>query len=105
MWFAPKWHWLKRFTLAATIGAPFIIAGALAQLSAIIVFGAILVLPLIFWLAFIPVLHWKDRYIGDRSNAWGAFLVFETSGWSKLFYWFMHVLPDWRQSGHYRDAL
>jgi hypothetical protein len=29
--------------------------------------------------------------------------VFETSGWSKLLYWFMHVLPDKNGSGIYAN--
>jgi len=60
--------------------------------------------PLIFWLCFIPIMHWRDRYRGTKPYTWGAFLVFETSGWSKIFYWFMHVLPDRERRGLYRDV-
>ena len=103
-WFAPKWLWLKRFAIAGFAGLAVICVGVVAELPAIAAIGIITVVPLIFWLAFIPVLHWKDRYIGGRSGVWGGFLAFETSGWSKLFYWFRHVLPDWRRAGRYKDA-
>ena len=103
-WFRPKWRWLKRFALAA-VGGIALIAIALAVDTPALAFpGALLVIPLIFWVAFIPILHWKERYIGGRSSVWGAFLVFETSSWSKLFYWFIHVLPDWRRTGQYSAA-
>ena len=103
-WFETKWIWLKRFAWAGLAGAALIAAGAFSELPAIAAVGLLLLIPLVFWVAFIPVLHWKDRYIGASPNAWGAFLVFETSSWSKLFYWFVHVLPDWRRSGAYADA-
>ncbi|SFK46816.1 hypothetical protein [Lysobacter sp. cf310] len=103
-WFEPKWLWLKRFALAAGLGIALMIVGIAADVVALTFVGCVLFAPLIFWVAFIPILHWKDRYIGGASNVWGAFLVFETSSWSKLFYWFIHVLPDWRRSGQYADA-
>ena len=100
-WFRPKWLWLKRFAIAATVGVALIVIAFAADVAALAFPGALLVIPLVFWLAFIPIMHWRDRYIGGRSGVWGAFLVFETSSWSKLFYWFVHVLPDWRRSGQY----
>ncbi len=103
-WFKPKWIWLKRFALVALAGVLLICAGLFTKIPASAAVGIVLLMPLIFWLAFIPVLHWKDRYIGGSSTVWGAFLVFETSSWSKLFYWFIHVRPDWKQSGQYADA-
>ncbi len=103
-WFRPKWLWLQRFAWAGAVGAILAVVGELADVAAATVAGVVLLVPLLFWLALIPVLHWKDRYIGDASNVWGAFLVFETSSWSKLFYWFVHVLPDWKRSGLYADA-
>ena len=103
-WFKPEWLWLKRCALVAALGVIFAAIGIAAKIVAIAVLGLLLIVPLIFWMAFIPILHWKDRYVGDSSKAWGAFLVFETSSWSKLFYWFIHVLPDWRRSGRYADV-
>ena len=103
-WFEPKWRWLKRFGAAAVGGGALMAIGALTELHAVAAIGALLLVPLLFWLAFVPVLHWKDRYIGTSGNVWGAFLVFETSSWSKIFYWFRHVLPDWRRSGPYADV-
>lgn len=104
-WFEPKWRWLKRFSLVALAGAALMVLGPAADLVPLIVLGALSLLPLLFWLVFIPVIHWKDRYVGHKSAAWGAFLALETSGWSKLFYWFRHVLPDWQRTGRYRDAI
>ena len=104
-WFEPKWRWLKRFALAAVPGIALVIAGAAFELPLLIALGAFLFVPLLFWVVFIPVVHWKERYIGESSGIWGAFLAFETSGWSKLVYWFRHVRPDWRRAGRYSDAL
>lgn len=103
-WFRPKWLWLKRFALAAGAGVLVAAIAFAIDLVALAMIGGLLLVPLIFWLAFIPILHWKERYIGGTSSVWGAFLVFETSSWSKLFYWFVHVLPDWKRSGQYADA-
>lgn len=85
-------------------GCILAVVGALTGLEAFAAVGLLLLVPLVFWVAFIPVLHWKDRYVGTSANVWGAFLVFEISSWSKLFYWFKHVLPDWRRSGVYTDT-
>lgn len=103
-WFIPKWRWLKRFSALAIIGIVLAILGWSLQVVGLAGLGFLLVVPLVFWLALIPVLHWKERYIGGRSTAWGAFLVFEASSWSKLVYWFVHVLPDWRQTKQYAGA-
>lgn len=103
--FEPKWLWLRRLALVAAAGPVFIVIGIATDLPALVVFGAMLVVPVFAWLVLIPVLHWKDRYIGQRSGAWGALLALETSGWSKIIYWFRHVLPDWHRSGRYRDTL
>ena len=104
-WFLPKWRLLKQFGLAAVAGLVAVVVGLQFEIPAIGLIGALLIVPFVFWLAFLPVLHWKDRYIGAKSGVWGGFLVFETSGWSKVIYWFRHVLPDWRRSDRYRDAL
>lgn len=104
-WFAPKWLWLKRFALAGLMGLVFLIAGVATEIPAVAATGAMALVPLIFWLAFIPVLHWKERYVGQRSGLWGTFLAFETSSGSKLVYWFRHVMPDWRRAGRYSDVL
>ncbi|HET9836211.1 MAG TPA: hypothetical protein VFP88_07725 [Rhodanobacteraceae bacterium] len=103
-WFAPKWLWLRRFAPVALVGVVAATLGVFISLPTLVAIGALLLVPLVFWLALIPVLHWKDRYIGNTSTVWGAFLVFETSSWSKIFYWFIHVLPDWRRSKQYANA-
>jgi uncharacterized membrane protein YfcA len=103
-WFPPKLKWLARFAAAAVIG---VFAGAAASFYSstaafLLIFAT--VAPFIFWLCFIPIMHWRERYRGTKPYTWGAFLVFETSGWSKIFYWFMHVLPDRERRGLYRDV-
>jgi hypothetical protein len=103
-WFEPKWRWLKRFSFVALAGIAALLVGATADLIVLLVLGGLLLIPLVFWVAFIPILHWKERYIGGNSTIWGAFLVFETSSWAKLFYWFIHVLPDAKRSGPYADS-
>lgn len=101
-WFNHKWCYLKRFSWMA---AGAFLFGVLAQVLniQILAVGLVLLVPLIFWLVLVPLLHWKDRYIGERSTLWGAVLLIETSGWSKIVYWFRHVLPDWKRKGRYED--
>lgn len=103
-WFESKWRWLKRFALLALVGTAAVVIGVATELVALAALGGLSWIPLMFWVAFIPILHWKERYAGHNSTMWGAFLVFEASSWSKLFYWFVHVLPDWRRSGRYADV-
>lgn len=106
-WYAGKFMWLKRFFLASAIGLAGLIIGFVQPHEIVRGFltGVFILplIPLIFMLCFIPILHWKDRYIGSKSNLWGFFLVFETSGWSKIFYWFMHILPDKNKTGAYAE--
>jgi hypothetical protein len=104
-WFTPQFRRLRRSAWAALCSLPIFLLAAYLKSPGIAVPGAILVIPLAFWVTLIPVFHWKDRYLGSRSGVWGGFLVLETSGWSKLVYWFRHVLPDYRAQGRYRDAL
>lgn len=102
-WFYPKWKYLKKFLLFSLVGFIFLVAAVATEIKAMGL-GALLMVPLIFWLVLVPLLHWKDRYIGEKSTLWGALILIETSGWLKLVYWFRHVLPDWRKSGRYKDA-
>jgi hypothetical protein len=69
-----------------------------------VVLGILLLAPLLFYLVILTIWHWKERYIGDHSNLWGALLLIETSGWFKIVYWFRHILPDWRGTGRYRRS-
>ena len=103
-WFRGKWVYLKRFALLASIGIAIFLLGISAEKRWLVVPGVFLVVPLVFWLVLVPIYHWKDRYIGDRSKLWGALLVIETSGWFKIVYWFRHVLPDWNKRGRYQSA-
>ncbi|HXA83911.1 MAG TPA: hypothetical protein VNZ47_02470 [Candidatus Dormibacteraeota bacterium] len=63
--------------------------------------GTLLVLPAVFHATLITVWHWKSRYQGFNSKLWGALLMLENTGWSKLIYFFRHVLPDRRNRGRY----
>ena len=102
-WYKSKWAYLKRFAWMGLIGFIFIIVFAVTQVE-IFGIGIFLVLPLFFWLVLMPLLHWKDRYIGRKSTLWGALLLLETSGWFKIIYWFRHILPDWKRSGRYAES-
>ncbi len=64
--------------------------------------GFLLMTPFIIHLNLLAIWHWKARYIGRHSKLWGALLIFESSGWFKLIYFFRHVLPDRRNTGRYR---
>lgn len=92
-WFKSKWYYMKRFSSLAIVGIILGVIAALTQIE-LLAFGILLILPLLFWLVFVPLLHWKDRYIGEKSTIWGALILIETSGWSKVVYWFRHILPD-----------
>ena len=107
-WFAPKWRWLKRFALLGLIGVAALLIAVVNAPDIVWFFTGFSIafatlMPIIFWLCFVPIMHWRERYKGTRPGTWGAFLVFETSGWSKLLYWFMHVLPDANGTGLYQD--
>jgi hypothetical protein len=108
-WYRPKMKWLKRFALLALVGVAAITlatwrypVGAVGD--ALFLLGIVTIAPLLFWLYYVPVMHWRERYRGKRPNIWGAFLVFESSGVSRILYWFVHVLPDQRKAKLYRDA-
>lgn len=101
IWFDSKWSWLKSLSIAAAAGVVLGGLGFAADLELLAVLGGFLLMPLVLLLAFIPILHWKDRYVGDSSGLWGFFLCFETSSIFKIIYWFRHVIPDWRRSGRY----
>ena len=101
-WFEPKWYFMKRFALMALAWAFLCLAAVLLGIEPLAI-GALLIVPLLLWVVVVPLLHWKDRYVGERSTLWGVLLLIETSGWFKLVYWFRHVLPDWRQSGRYEE--
>ncbi len=107
-WFTPKFRWLRKSAIAFIIGVIAFALGGIFNAEGFLkalLFGLFFLtaLPFVFCLVMIPVLHWKDRYIGAKSTTWGAFLVLETSGWSKIVYWFRHVIPDYNKSWRYRD--
>ena len=104
-WFPSKFRLLKRFGLLALAGLAVVAVGAYLGQKVPALVGLLLIVPVMFWVGLVPVLHWRERYLGRHSTAWGAFLVFETSSWSKLYYWFRHVLPDYRAQARYKDVL
>jgi hypothetical protein len=65
--------------------------------------GFLLMAPFFFHLNLLAIWHWKGRYLGTHSKLWGALLIFEATGWFKLFYLFRHVLPDRRKTGRYSE--
>ncbi len=102
-WFAPKWKALKIFGLLALLGVGLLVASA--HLDGLrLVIGIVFLVPLLLWLVLVPLFHWKDRYIGEHSNIWGACVLLETTGWLKILYLFRHIIPDWRQAGRYSDV-
>jgi hypothetical protein len=103
-WFERKWHHLRRFGYFALGGLLLIAIGLAADQQWLTFAGCLLTVPWFVWVVLIPIYHWKDRYVGEQTNLWGALLVIETSGWSKIIYWFRHVLPDRRKSGRYANA-
>lgn len=94
---------MKRFAIMAIVGIGFFVVSDALDMK-IVAWGGILIVPLIFWLLIVPLLHWKDRYIGTKSTLWGALLLLETSGWFKIAYWFRHIIPDWKKSGRYANS-
>lgn len=104
-WFAPRLKLLGRFALFALLSPPALLAISIVHDDAWRVFFLLVAFvsltPLLFWICFIPVLHWRDRYIGAHPYTWGAFLVFENSGWTKIIFWIAHVLKDKNRSGRY----
>ena len=69
-------------------------------------FGLAIVMFLPFMIHFmlLTIWHWKARYKGTHSKLWGAVLILETTGWFRILYFFMHVLPDRKGSGRYARA-
>jgi hypothetical protein len=105
-WLEPKLPRLERFFWFALVGGIALPAGAIVKgtLGGVLSVGGILtILPLFGYLYLLPIWHWKERYRGDHSHLWGAALVIETSGWSKVAYWFRHILPDHNGRGRYSD--
>ena len=64
------------------------------EMPILTVIGVLLVLPFFVFSYVLCILHWKDRYIGRHSNIWGVILLLEVSGWTKLIYFFRHILSD-----------
>jgi hypothetical protein len=108
-WYRPKWKWLKRFALLGVVGVAAFTAASSYPVGpvgdSLFLLGVITIAPLLFWLWYVPVMHWRERYRGKHPNIWGAFLVFESTGISRLLYWLVHVIPDQRKTKLYRDAL
>ena len=100
-WFETKWRYLRRFGPFAIGGLVCAAIGVGTDRIWLAFIGFLLIVPWFLWVVLIPIYHWKDRYVGDRTNLWGALLVIETSGWMKIVYWFRHVLPDRNRAGRY----
>lgn len=99
-------RFLGRLAFVAIAGLVLIIGAFLfpegAGQNALVVTGALAIVPVVFYLVLLTVWHWKSRYRGAHSDLWGALLIIETSGWFKIVYLFRHLLPDLQSSGRYR---
>jgi len=98
--------WNTRFRRVKTLGLLSLVGLVVATLGyltsqPLLVIGLLMVVPGFAYVYVITILHWKDRYIGKHSDAWGLLLLLETTGWLKLVYIFRHVLVDARKSGRY----
>jgi len=89
---------LKFLGLLAALGfAGFLALGAIGESSlAPLLFAVafLLMAPFLIYLVILIIWHWKARYRGTHSDLWGAFLIIETSGLTKLVYTFRHLIPD-----------
>ncbi|MBB6092911.1 ABC-type transport system involved in cytochrome bd biosynthesis fused ATPase/permease subunit [Povalibacter uvarum] len=103
-WFEAKWRYLRRFGPLAIAGLVVAVIGFAISAQWLVAIGFLLTVPWFLWVVLIPIYHWKDRYIGERTTLWGALLVIETSGWMKIVYWFRHVLPDRKRAGRYANV-
>jgi hypothetical protein len=100
-WYRSRFACLERLFWAALAGGVLVPGGILLNGvfgTFVTLIGVLLIVPLLGYLAILPVLHWKDGYRGNHSNLWGALLVLEASGWFKLIYWFRHLLPGYRRA-------
>jgi ABC-type dipeptide/oligopeptide/nickel transport system permease subunit len=97
---------LKKLFIPFLIGVVFLIVACFLKeengRNLIAFLGAILALPCFIYSYILTILHWKERYTGDKSTLWGILLLVETSGWFKLVYIFRHLLPDLRSRGRYK---
>lgn len=103
-WADVQFELFKFFAWIAPIGVAAIVTSFLIERdwsAGLTIFGALLVLPLAIHAELLSIWHWKSRYKGRHSMLWGALLIIETTGWSKVIYFFRHVLPDRRRSGRY----
>src|SRR5688572_12953798 len=97
--FAKKFRILVRLAKIALVAIPLSLMAAifesrspLPQIS--IVLAILVAVPCLIYGYVLTILHWKSRYRGNHSDAWGVLLLLETSGWFKLIYFFRHMLPD-----------
>ncbi len=108
--FRRKLWQLNRLGYLALVGVFLIGAGCIARNDrgepemVSTFFGVLLLLPAMAYLVMLTVWHWKGRYRGSHSDLWGALLVVEVSGWSKIVYLFRHLLSDARRTGRYAES-
>jgi hypothetical protein len=69
--------------------------------SLLLAVAFVLMAPFLFYLVILVIWHWKARYRGSHSDLWGALLIIETSGLTKMVYLFRHLIPDARGTGRY----
>ena len=103
-WFEKKWYQLRRCGYFALGGVFVMLIGMFTKLMPLSILGCLAAVPWFVLVVLIPIYHWKDRYVGGHNNLWGALLVIETSGWSKIIYWFRHIFPDRAGTGRYANV-
>ena len=97
---------LKFWGMLAALGFLGVVAvmavGDSPLASLLFAVAILLMAPFLVYLVILIIWHWKARYRGTHSDLWGAFLIIETSGFTKLVYLFRHLIPDARRTGRYR---
>ena len=105
-WFHRRFEIQKWLGFLALVGAAVGVAAlVLGKREGIVIVAAIIsIVPVIVYWFVLPIWHWKERYVGNHSDLWGFLLLVETSSWSRIVYWFRHILADWQGKGRYRSA-
>jgi len=108
-WLEKKFMMMKKLGRMALLGIGVLAIGLLVRPVGFLlpymmfIVAVLLIVPWFFYVVVLTIWHWKHRYRGGHSDLWGALLLVETSGWFKIVYWFLHILPDWRSTGRYSD--
>ncbi len=104
-WKEIKYDWFEIFSWLLIPGIVALVCSVASNTdwveAALLVVAFLLVAPFIVHVNLIVLWHWKARYRGRHSKLWGALIILEQPGWSRMIYFFRHVLPDRRNRGRY----